>query len=253
MTLRNSTSVNIATIVTMGDLLYRVVDERSLVQFHPEVGFVAADTRSSFDPSDDPESARDIIELHADWSNKVWTPLISMTDSEDHAWRLACNREEHGRMDIQIAIIDRELLESQVDVYRMLDLADAIGAEIAPKARSWREHICVHHIPIDAIIRVFTLSEFEQYIMADDEQEYNPWSYTEGGWGQGEESGSSLGSEEGQESLFWDEEEGSEAPSVEEEGWHNDYWDDEESQSSLWSEEDGSQGASEYDDELPEW
>jgi hypothetical protein len=89
--------------------------------------------------------------------------------------------------------------------------------------------------------------------MADDEQEDNPWSYTEGGWGQGEESGSSLGSEEGQESLFWDEEEGSEAASVEEEGWHNDYWDDEESQSSLWSEEDGSQGASEYDDELPEW
>jgi hypothetical protein len=56
-----------------------------------------------------------------------------MTDSEDHVWRLACNREGHGRTDIHIAIIDRDLLESQVDVYRMLDLVDATNAEIAPK------------------------------------------------------------------------------------------------------------------------
>jgi hypothetical protein len=253
MTLRNPTSATIATIVIMGDLLYRVVDERSLIQFDPEFGFVAADTWSPFDPNNDPDSARDIIELHADWSNRAWTPLISMTDSEDHAWRLACSREEHGRMEVQIAIIDRELLESQVDVYRMLDLADAIGAEIAPKARSWREHICVHHLPIDAIIRVFTLSEFERYIMAGDEQEDNPWSYAEGGWEQEEGSVNSLGSEEEREYPFWDEEEQSEAPSMEEQEWHNDYWGDEESQSSLWSEEDGSQSASEYDDELSEW
>jgi len=234
MALRSPTS---ATIATMGDLMYRVVDERSLVQFDPEVGFVAADPWSPFDPRDDPESARDIIELHADWSNRVRTPLISMTDSGDHAWRLACNLAGHGPMEIHIAVIDRELLENQVDVYRMLDLADALGAEIAPKARNWREHICVHHIPIDAIIRIFTLSEFERYIMADDEQENNPWSYMEEGWEQGDESGSSLGSEDGYESPFWDEEEGSEAPSMEEEEWGDDYWDDEGSQSSLWSEE----------------
>jgi hypothetical protein len=241
----------------MGDLLYRVVDERSLVQFDPGVGFVAADTWTPFDPHQDPESARDIIELHSDWSNRTWTPLISMTDTEDHAWRLARNREEHGRIDIHVAIIDRELLESQVDVYRMLDLVDAIGAEIAPKARSWHEHFCVHRVPIDAILAFFTLPEFERYITSDDEQEYNPWSYAERDWGEEDEHSSSLGSEEEREWPFSDEEEGSDIPSMQEEDqWQNSHWDDGESQSSLWSEDDGSQSASEDDNddnELPEW
>lgn len=237
----------------MSDQLYRVVDDRSFVQFNPETGFTAADIMTEFDPENDPQSARDIIELHSDWGNRMWTPLISTTDSEDHAWKLACNREEYGCTNIHIAIIDHDLLESQVDVYRMMDLVHTTGAEIAPKARSWHEHVCVHHIPIDAVIHFYTLSEFEQYLVGDDsEQENILWSYGEEEergeeeeqwpfWDNSEEEsqipfeeeddeGENAVWEEGQ--LFWEE--------YEEEQRQDGLWGEEELLSSFWGEEDES-------------
>jgi len=221
----------------MGDLLYRVVDERSLVKFDPEAGFVAADIWTPFDPKDDPDSARFIIELHSDWSNRTWTPLISMTDSDEHALRLACSREEHGRIDVHVAIIDRELLESHADVYRMLDLVNATGAEIAPKARSWREYVCIHHIPLAAIINFITLSDFEEILMSNDEEEVNPWNYV---WGSGEESSSLSSEEEDRQRPFWEGEEWSDILDGE---------DDDESRSSLWSEEYQSWSSEDNDDD----
>lgn len=127
------------------------------------------------------------------------TPLISTTDSEDHAWRLACNREEHGRTNIHVAIIDRDRLESYVNVYRMLDLVRAIDAEIAPKAYSRHEHVCVYRIPIDCIVRFYTLSEFMWHINGD----------------------SSDGDNEEEEELWlkWLDEEELQSPEDEEEGW----------------------------------
>jgi len=232
------------------DFLYRVVDDRSLVKFAPETGFTAADTWTAFDPHNNPQSARAIIELHSDWDNRIYTPLISTTESEAHAWRLARNRDEYGRTNVHVAIIDRELLERQVNVYRMLSLVDTVDAKIAPKARSHWEHVCVHRIPMDTILRFYTISEFQEYLAVDDDDD-TTWDYEEENWNEEDEQWSSR---------VCDEE--SQTPEDEEEKWLwgareepqcllSDLGEEDESQS-LSAPKDGEEVLSEDEEWLPE-
>jgi len=187
----------------MSDLLYRVVDDGSCVKFDLKTGFTAADIWTAFDPEGDPRWARDVIELHSDRNNRISTPLISMTGSVVHAWKLACDRQEQGHIDIHVALIDRDALKSQVEVYRMLDLVDGTNAEIAPKSCSWWDHVCVHRIPINAVVRFFTQSEFERYLASDDEHESNG---EDKDWEEEEDPSSPLESEEEEWQIVSEEE-----------------------------------------------
>jgi len=83
--------------------------------------------------------------------------------------------QQNIHSNVHVAIIDRELLERQVNVYRMLSLVDTVDAKIAPKARSHWEHVCVHRIPMDTILRFYTISEFQEYLAVDDDDEDITW------------------------------------------------------------------------------
>lgn len=139
--------------------LYRITDDDSRDKFSEANGFIAP--IDQFDPS--AQGAKTFVELHLDWSNKKPTPFISTIDSHHNAIYLAEKRARR-KMGVRIAIIDRDKVESQgVVVYHMESLVRDTIAILPSVARNNTEHLCVHRIPREAILKICSLEEFSHY------------------------------------------------------------------------------------------
>jgi len=150
----------------MSNHLYRVVDDESFIKFDGQTGFTAG-SQTAFDPWT--AHANTFVERHANWGNRSPTPFISTTSSFENAAHLANKRVRRGCSNVQVAIIDRGVVERNSSVYHMSTLIDITHAQIAKFARNEHEYVCVHRIPHEAVIRVCTLLEFEVYCGEQDE------------------------------------------------------------------------------------
>jgi hypothetical protein len=93
-----------------------------------------------------------------DWENRSLTPFISATASRAKAIHYATQREEWGHGNVWIATIDTAALRaSRVITYHMATLVEDTGAEICDVAWNEHEYLCLHHIPDEAIVDVWTL------------------------------------------------------------------------------------------------
>ena len=136
---------------------YRVFDDQSFIKFDERTGFTAG---TLVDPFEDTQSTKIHVERHANWGNRIPTPFISTTTSRENALHLAEKRAHRGHLNIRIAIINGLAVGS---VHPVSVLITTTGAEIDGIARNRSEHLCVHHIPREAITKVCTLSEFINY------------------------------------------------------------------------------------------
>jgi len=132
---------------------YRVYDDLSVSRFNERDGFVAGAPGDAFDPRKD--GAKYVVERHMYWFNDCPTPFISVTASRKKAIHYANQRRERENGNVRIAKIDTDaLLVFGVSIYHMATLVEDTGAVISDKARNPYEYLCLHHIPLDAVIYV---------------------------------------------------------------------------------------------------
>ncbi|KAG2119207.1 hypothetical protein DEU56DRAFT_137636 [Suillus clintonianus] len=147
--------------------LYRVYDEESCSQFNRASGFVASIPNAVYNPEH--RNARRQLKQHMNWGNRYRTPFISVTGSREKALEYALQRVEMGRRTVSIVKIDSSRLErANIDVYRMCDLVEQIGAYIKPEANNEHEYLCVRRIPANAVIECLTLDDDDD----EDSDEY---------------------------------------------------------------------------------
>jgi hypothetical protein len=149
----------------MPGLLYRVFDDLSVSQFDERHGFKAGNV-DRFDPNRHRQEAKRIVERQSDWYNRELTPLISSTDSYDHAVRLGEGKSNWagGELNLRVAVIDPSAL-GNVAMYQMSKLMEITGANLSASPGP-HEYVCVHRIPRRAVRRVYTFQEFIDHCSA---------------------------------------------------------------------------------------
>jgi len=145
------------------DTFYRIQKPRSGTQpypiDYPDIAFLAGACACDENlPTQDfePEDQKLIVEAHSIWSvYQPPSPLISTTEDEDRALRLAekISETEGLTLDqIDIAVIRPGLVDSgKMEYYHWLDLVQDLGAEIENRSRNDHEYVFLHYIPDEAI------------------------------------------------------------------------------------------------------
>ena len=109
----------------------------------------------------DSEPTPEDLEEHLDWSHRMPTPFISVTDSVIKARRYFEQRENWGRIPF-IAKIDVDVLDEMgVWYWRMLDLADDLDVVVERRARDGNEWLCWGRIPGEAVVEIFNEETLE--------------------------------------------------------------------------------------------
>jgi hypothetical protein len=100
------------------------------------------------------------------WASRHPTLLVSTTSNYYRATNIARGKGKYsGGLEVYVAIIDREHVDPDIQVYCMEELIEQTKARVESKAKSIAKHefVFVHSIPRRAIKLFFTLIEFERF------------------------------------------------------------------------------------------
>ncbi|PVH92455.1 hypothetical protein DM02DRAFT_722078 [Periconia macrospinosa] len=144
------------------DKLYRVHYPGSRTTFASSEGFSASDTSKVYSNDKLSDFKQDIVNQFT-WSCRKSLPFISLFSDREHAENWGCKEPWHGHQDDgwSLYVIDATRLKDTNRLFKLSDLLEELNLQIpAPAGRQIHgAYLCLHHIPVEAIIEKKSPSE----------------------------------------------------------------------------------------------